>query len=1096
VTCPGCARENRSDARFCDSCGRTLAAPDAATRAPSSYTPRHLAEKILRSRSALEGERKQVTVLFADVKGSLELAEQVDPESWHVILDRFFAILAEGVHRFEGTVNQYTGDGIMALFGAPIAHEDHALRACHAALWLREELRGYAQELRRESGLNFSVRMGLNTGPVVVGKIGDDMRMDYTAQGHTVGLAARMEQLAEPGAVYLSAETAEQVRGYFELEDLGEFKVKGTSAPVRASALLRRGTFTTRLDVSRERGFSRFVGRESELGELQQALADARGGKASVIGVCAQAGTGKSRLCHEFAESCRAQDVTVLQAHALSHGQHLPLLPIVELLRAFFGVSERDPDQSVREKVAGRLVLLQDDLRDSLPLFFDLLGVPDPDHPLLESDPGLRRHQVFETLRRLLRAVAREGPAVLLIEDLHWIDDTSDALLAGIAEAVVGTELLLLVNYRPGYAAEWMQVAHFRELALVPLGPEAATQLVADLLGDDPELGELAARICEQAEGNPFFIEEVVRALAGDGTLEGQRGAYRLVRSPDALSVPDSVQGVLAARIDRLAEREKHVLQAASVIGKRFDPSLLGRVAELPEAELAQSLALLRDAEFIDEGQVEYAFRHPLTQEVSYDSQLRERRVELHARAAAALQQDEARVEESAALISHHLESAGDLAQAAIWSGRAAERLAGRNPDAGRESWRKVLALLDEVPEDDDTARLTVAACSNVLLLSFVAGISTAEATNLYYRGRAAAEARGWNTDVAALLSVYGLVTGSSTGDAGAYERCAREAFEIAERSGDRGAIFIAAVTLAPALQMCRKLPEARRASQRSIAEAEAFGPEAQDSSLVIQAQTMDANLQALLGDPLGARLRLDDLLARARATGVVSLDLQVRIYRADVSFTLGDERTLGEDALRAAETAERVGAPLLRSQASVIAGTWHALRGAHQEAAEAWERVLELSGESHTGVWDQPFYLAQIAHARSNLGEHERARALAAGALERSRQMGTAREWTLLTSSHVLLNADDRGARSQVESALDDCAALIEETGWAAGRGFVAQERARLAVWQDDPAGVGLALEQAREVWTSLGAAPRAEAVGRLLSGTFGSTQAESTNT
>ena len=446
MRCPSCERENRPDARFCDGCGGGLTGASPAPRAAEpanaperrGYTPEHLANKILRSRSALEGERKQVTVLFADVKGSMELSEQVDPEEWHKVLDRFFQILTDGVHRFEGTVNQYTGDGIMALFGAPIAHEDHAQRACYAALHLRDQLRAYTLELRREQGLSFSTRMGLHTGAVIVGKIGDDLRMDYTAQGHTVGLAARMEQLAEPGQVYLSGTTADLVRGYFALEDLGEFEVKGISTSVRASALTGLGTATTRLDVSRARGFSHFVGRFSELGELEAALAAAREGHSRVIGISAQAGVGKSRLCNELAQRAESEGVTVLRAHGVAHGRLLPMLPILQLLRELFGLEDGDPPQAAREKIAGRLVLLDAELRDDLTLFFDLMGVPDQAHPLPNVGPEVRRHEVFAALRRLIRAGGRSGATVILLEagKLARADEIAAAL--DQAEAQIG----------------------------------------------------------------------------------------------------------------------------------------------------------------------------------------------------------------------------------------------------------------------------------------------------------------------------------------------------------------------------------------------------------------------------------------------------------------------------------------------------------------------------------------------------------------------------------------------------------------------------------------------------------------------------------
>jgi class 3 adenylate cyclase len=421
---------------------------------PLSYTPKHLAEKILQSKSALEGERKQVTVLFADVKGSMELAEQVDPEEWHKIMDRFFAILSEGVHRFEGTVNQYTGDGIMALFGAPIAHEDHAPRACYAALHLQRELRRYADEVRLEHGLGFSVRMGLNSGEVVVGKIGDDLRMDYTAQGHTVGLAARMEQMADPGKALLTGHTAKLVSGYFQLRDLGETRIKGLSDLLHVFELEGVGRMRTRLDVSHARGFSKFVGRSSEMAALEAALERTIAGSAQVVGIVADAGTGKSRLCYEFAERCRAREIPVYEAHGVAHGKAVPLMPVMEFWRGYFGITENDAARVARDKIAGRMVLLDETLAEGLPLMFDFLGVPDPERPAPALGPEARQRQLFELIRRLSRARSAREPAVLLFEDLHWFDRASEEFIENVVvEIAPGSRTLVLLNFRPEYHA-------------------------------------------------------------------------------------------------------------------------------------------------------------------------------------------------------------------------------------------------------------------------------------------------------------------------------------------------------------------------------------------------------------------------------------------------------------------------------------------------------------------------------------------------------------------------------------------------------------------------------------------------------------------
>src|SRR5437870_10057297 len=486
IACPRCATFNPVSQRFCDSCGQQLASTGTPERARDlrAYTPRHLIEKILTTRSALEGERKQVTVLFADMVDSMRLAERVDAEEWHRVLDRFFQILAAGIHRFEGTINQFTGDGVMALFGAPVAHEDHARRGCHAALHMMDELRGYAGGLRVR-GLEFSVRMGLNSGEVVVGTIGDDLRMDYTAHGHAVGLAARMEQVAGPERVYLTEHTVALVSGFFRLRDLGRFELKGVREPVRVYELEGIGPIRTRLEAYRERGLSRFGGRDGEMKALEAALTRALEGAGQIVGVVGDAGVGKSRLCWELAERCRARGIRFSEAHAPPHGKMIPLLPWIDLYRNYFGITEQDDDETARDKIAGRTLRLDESLAESLPILFDFLGVPDPARASPPMDPEARQRQLVELAQRLARAQSRREPVVQLFEDLHWMDGASEAFLAAMVDVLPQTRTLLVVTFRPEYRAPWMESACYQQLSLLPLGPAAIAQLLDSLLGRD-----------------------------------------------------------------------------------------------------------------------------------------------------------------------------------------------------------------------------------------------------------------------------------------------------------------------------------------------------------------------------------------------------------------------------------------------------------------------------------------------------------------------------------------------------------------------------------------------------------------------------------
>jgi class 3 adenylate cyclase/predicted ATPase len=582
-------------------------------------------------------------VLFADVKGSMDLQEQLDPEEWHRIMDRFFQILTDGVHRFEGTVNQYTGDGIMALFGAPIAHEDHAQRACYSALRLSDELRRYSQELRREKGLNFSVRMGLNSGEVIVGKIGDDLRMDYTAQGHTVGLAARVEEIAAADQTYLTEHTAKLVEGYCRLGDLGQFNVKGVKDPLRVYELQGVGALRTRLEVSARRGLVRFVGRRGEMERLRGAWEAAQTGHGQIVGVVGEAGVGKSRLVYEFKTPLETSG-RVLAAFSVSHGKAYAYLPLIDLLKSYFRITLEDDERGRREKVTGKVLTLDRTLEDTLPYLFSLLDIGDDASSLAQTDPPIRKRRTLEAVKRVLVRETLDQPCVLIFEDLHWVDAETQDFLEVMSESVATARLLLLVNYRPEYQHGWGSRTYYTQLRLDPLGEKESQELLTALLGEErsAERQALERLILEKTEGNPFFMEEVVQTLAEESVLSGQRGGYRLATSAVELHVPETVQGVLAARMDRLPAEEKALLQTLAVIGKDFPLGLLRRVVEREEEDLYSGLSHLQAGEFIYERpafpEPEYIFKHALTQEVAYESLLGERRQVLHERTARAIE--------------------------------------------------------------------------------------------------------------------------------------------------------------------------------------------------------------------------------------------------------------------------------------------------------------------------------------------------------------------------------------------------------------------------------------------------------------------------
>ena len=641
--CPACGQANALASRFCNQCGAALQRAGAPPRAaPHARIPQHLAARILTSREALEGERKQVTVLLADLKGSMELLADRDPEEARRLLDPVLEHMMEAVHHYEGTVNQVMGDGIMGLFGAPLAHEDHAVRACYAALRMQERVGRYADEIQRLHGVTVQIRIGLNSGDVVVRSIGSDLHMDYTAVGQTTHLAARMEQMAKPGSSLLTAATLRLVEGYVRVRSLGPVPIRGLAEPMEVLELLGAAAWRTRLQVSAARGLTRFIGREVELDQLRAALERARAGRGQVVALVGEPGVGKSRLVLELARSHRTDGWLVLESSAVSYGKAASLRPVVELMKAYFGVEDRDDTRRVRERLTGKLLTLDESLRPDLVPLQALLDLPVDDAAWRQLGTEPQRQRILDAVRRVLLRESQAQPLLLVLEDLHWIDADTQALLERLVESLPSYRLLLLVNYRLEYRHGWSGKTYYDQIRLDPLAPASADALVEALLGGDPELAPLRTLLIARAQGNPFFLEESVRALADTGVLAGERGAYRLMKSGQVVQLPETVQAILAARIDRLPPEEKSLLQSASVVGKNVPLAELRAIAGLAEDDLAQGLASLQSSEFIYEArlfpEVEYTFKHTLTHEVAYASLLHERRRVLHAKVVHAIE--------------------------------------------------------------------------------------------------------------------------------------------------------------------------------------------------------------------------------------------------------------------------------------------------------------------------------------------------------------------------------------------------------------------------------------------------------------------------
>jgi class 3 adenylate cyclase/tetratricopeptide (TPR) repeat protein len=711
LACGSCGAELPGGARFCLQCGLPVAVGTAApvrSPAPETYTPKHLAEKILTSKSALEGERKQVTVLFADMKGSMELLADRDPEEARKLLDPVLEHMMDAVHRYEGTVNQVMGDGIMALFGAPLAHEDHAVRACYAAVKMQESVKRYAESLQRTEGIPVRIRIGLNSGEVVVRSIGSDLRMDYTAVGQTTHLAARMEQIAAPGSILITDQTLNLIEGYLQVKGLGPMPIKGLDTPVEVYEVLGSGTVRSRLHATAVRGFTRFAGRDGELDRLRQALEQARSENGQVVAIVGEPGVGKSRLQWEFTHSNHTKGWLILESGSVSYGKATPYLPVIDLLKTYFQIEGQDTARTIYEKVTGKLFSLDRQLEPLLPAFLGLLDVPPEDAQWERLDPAQRRQRTLDGVKRLLLRESQVQPLLLIFEDLHWIDGETQALLDSLVESLPMERVLLIVSYRPQYQHDWGSNEHYRQLQLDPFPVESARELLKSLLGSGPDLELLTARLIAWTGGNPFFLEESVKTLIETGVLAPEEGSYRLARPLHHVVVPPSVQAVLAARIDRLAPEDKHLLQSAAVIGKDVPFDVLEAISELPVDQLRLRLTRLQSGGFLYEASLspdlECTFRHALTHEVAYGSLLHEHRQVLHVSILEAIERLHAsHLDKHVERLAHHALNARRWVKALAYFRQAASKASARSAHLEAVAFlEQALLALSHLPESRD----------------------------------------------------------------------------------------------------------------------------------------------------------------------------------------------------------------------------------------------------------------------------------------------------------------------------------------------------------------------------------------------------------
>ena len=1098
--CPGCGTTNRLDAKFCKKCGQPIAVrPPAATAVnfppPASYTPKHLAEKILTSKSALEGERKLITVLFADLKGSMELLANRDPEEARKLLDPVLERMMEAVHRYEGTVNQVMGDGIMALFGAPLAHEDHAVRACYAALRMQESVKHYADEVRRSHGVVVNIRVGVNSGEVVVRSIGSDLRMDYTAVGQTTHLAARMEQMAMPGSVLLTADALRLAEGFVEVKPLGPVNVKGLSEPVEVFDLAAVGRSVPASIARGPAGSPRLSGATVKW-PRSTPRSSARAAAAVRWSASSPRRAPASRACAPSSPSAVARAGSRSSRDAASPtGRRSRCSPCWRCgAPSTTSGMATVPRRPVRGSPTGCSRWTRASVRCCRSSSTcSACRTRRTRRPAI--DPEQRQKRIHGVLKRILHDPAYGGLRVILLEDLHWFDGASDAYLETTVDSVPATRDLLLVTFRPGYQAPWMQRPYYQQLSLQPLDPEALRALLRDLLGEDPSVAALPEIIHARTKGNPFFIEEVVQSLVEGGQLAGGRGAYQLATPVEALQVPASVHAILSSRIDRLPEPEKELLQTAAVIGKTFSETLLGRVmaslTAIDDTALDPALSALVTAEFLYEAalypQLEYSFKHPLTQEVAQRSQLRERRVRVHAAVAQALTEAGGNLDERAAEIARHWDEAGAPSKAARWHRHAAEWAGLSDPRESLRHWRRVRELAPGVEDAGERSNLAIHACDQILSVGWRMGGSEEEAAAAFAEGRALVESLGDRAALALLVGRYGLMRFSVAGSAGDYARYGEEAALLARDSGDPK--LRAAIGTLPAYGHFHA-GEGRAALEWSARVLEEVGSDNLLGKDFVgyspRAGALHVRAQALMF--LGRLTEARNQVGVAESVAEESRELEVftwlQVTRALVEYTCGRAESGLEHGRRSLEIAEKLDNEASRMAAYAALGLANLVDGQPAAARDAFRESATIARDRRVVRALVPLVLAGLAEAHLALGEPTEAVATAREGIDLGNTGGCLYNEALaqLALAAALLARDCVGPRAEIESALERAEHLVASIEGRALSPRILELRGRLAAAVGDAPSSDRTFREALDLYRAIDATGHAERLAREL--------------
>jgi class 3 adenylate cyclase/tetratricopeptide (TPR) repeat protein len=995
--CSKCNSDNAPAAKFCADCGNALSdvGAEGGKRTAEADGDVRIAPERPTS-EASDGERKTVTALFADIKGSMELMEDLDPEEARAIVDPALKLMIDAVHRYDGYIVQSTGDGVFALFGAPAAHEDHPQRALYAALRLQGELRRYSDRLRQEGRLPLQARVGVNTGEVVVRSIQTGgAHTEYTPIGHTANLAARMQVLAPIGSIAATEHLRKLCEGYFLFNSLGPTKVKGVSEPINIYEVIGLGPLRTRLQRAAGRGLTKFVGREREMEALKHAADQAKGGRGQLVAAMAEAGAGKSRLYFEFKATSQSGWM-VLEAYSVSHGNASAYLPVIDLLHGYFAIEAADDARKRREKVTGRVLALERTLEDTLPYVFALLGVGEGNEILAQMDAQVRRRRTLEAIKRILLRESLNQPLMVIFEDLHWIDEQTQEMLNQLTDSIGTAKILLLFNYRPEYSHQWGNKTYYTQLRLDPLGQKGAAEMLTALIGDGVEVRPLKRLIVERTGGNPFFMEETVQVLLDEGALVRDGATVRITKSLSALKIPLTVQAILAARIDRLPADEKDLLQTLAVTGKDFSLSLVHEVAKQPDDEVHRMLNDLQMTEFIYEqpaaGDAEYTFKHALTQQVAYNSVLIERRRLLHRRTGAAIESlYRDRLEDHYADLAHHYSLSDDAAKAVEYLRLAAEQAVGRSAySEAAADLKAAIALLDRLPDGSERARaeLALRATENSVAVVLYGWSSPQreQATQRMCTLAEQLEERGLLIRGLVSLSTFYFTHGEPLRAFETGRRC----LELAKCGSDSATLAYAALSVACGAEASGQLSEA--ASHYAEATLHAEQGTQRDLILPIAASSWSAiqrsNVLALLGRVKEAAKLAEQGLRYARESR--------HLYSLGHALTV---KTFSHRYLRQPEIARA------HAEEAIVLSDEHGFaewmpwgRFHHGWALAELGRVEEGVAEMEEGITGferlggvpfQRFSIALLAHGHARLGQHSKALHMLDKALEHIERSG-----------------------------------------------------------------------------------------------------------